>query len=291
MRTLSCRLLLCITTSIFSVKTSWAQTLYATGESSQKLYKVDMSTGGVTPLASLTNRPDSLIVDSSGRILFTTGGSAGTVSMFDPSTGLISLVASGLSFPRDLIFDPGQATILVSNFGLGQIVRVTLATGTVTPLISKLGTVDGLAYDAVGHLFAVVNHHKQIIQINPSSGAILKTLTVITNPPVGWYGLDGLTYDSYTGRLWASDVGSGTNCASGANCLVEIPTDLSSFTFFQPGAIPAPDGIISDGKGNLFVGAGAAVAMQYNILTDSVVKTVKVPSIDDVALAPANLAF
>jgi sugar lactone lactonase YvrE len=291
MRTLSCRLLLYVTISILLVSTSWAQTLYATGESVQKLFKVDMSTGDVTPLTSLTGRPDSLIVDSSGRILFTTGGSAGTVSRFDPSTGLVSVVASGLSYPRDLIFDPGQATILVSNFGLGQIVRISLGTGTVTPLISKLGTVDGLAYDAAGHLFAVVGHHKQVIQINPSSGAILKTLTVITNPPYGWYGLDGLTYDSYTGRLWASDVGSGTNCASGANCLVEIPTDLSSFTFFQAGAIPAPDGVVSDGKGSLFIGAGAAVALEYNIPTDTVVKTVKVPSIDDVALAPANLAF
>ena len=286
MRTLSCRLLLGVTLSIFWVSSSWAQKLYATGESVKELFSVDMSTGAVTPLASLTGRPDSLIVDSSGRILFTTGGSAGTVSRFDPSTGLVSVVASGLSYPRDLIFDPGQASLLVSNYGLGQIVRINLGTGTVTPLISKLGTVDGLAYDPAGHLFAVVYHHKQVIQIDPNSGAILKTLTVITNAPYGWYGLDGLTYDSYTGQLWVADDGSGTDCASGANCLVEIPTDLSSFTFFQAGTIPSPDGIISDGKGNLFVGAGAAVALEYNIPSDTVVKTVKVPSIDDVALVP-----
>lgn len=291
MRTPSCRLLLCVTISFLLVNTSWAQNLYATGESVQKLFTVDMSTGEVTPLASLTNRPDSLIVDSDGRILFTTGGPAGTVSRFDPSTGLVSVIASGLSYPRDLVFDPSQSSILVSNFGRGQIVRINLVTGTVTPLISKLGTVDGLAYDAIGHLFAVVNHHDQVIQIDPSSGAILKTLTVITNSPVGWYGLDGLTYDSYTGRLWAADVGSGTDCASGANCLVEIRTDLSSFNFFQAGSIPAPDGIISDGKGNLFVGAGAVVALEYNIPTDTVVNRVKVPSVDDVALVPANAAF
>jgi sugar lactone lactonase YvrE len=266
---------------------AWSQNLYATGEASQELMEVNMTTGVVTILTQLSARPNSLIVDAEGHILYTAGGSStGTVSMFDPTSDTNTTVATGLSSPRELIFDPGQTSILVSNFGIGQIVRVDLASGTVTPLLSKQGTVDGLAYDAAGHLFAVVNHHKQVVQIDPSSGAILKTLTVITNPPYGYYGLGGLTYDPYTGQLWATDGGSGTNCASGANCLVEIPTDLSSFTFFQAGAIPTPEGIMSDGLGNLFIAAGTAKALEYAIPTNTITATVKVPSAYDVAPGP-----
>jgi sugar lactone lactonase YvrE len=260
-----------------------AVNLYATGEAAQLLQEVNMTTGVVTVLANLTNRPDSLILDSQGRILYTTGGSGiGTVSMYDPSTKTVSVVMTGLDYPRDLIFDPGQTSLLVSNFGLGQILRLNLSTGAVTTLLSGQGTVDGLAYDPAGQLFAVVNHHTQIVQLDPTSGAILKTLTVVTDHTVGYYGLDGLTYDSYTGDLWVSDVGTG------ANCLVEIPTDLSGFTLFQVGNFSSPDGIISDGHGNLFVGAGLITVIEYNIPTNTITKRVKVSSVDDVVMVPSN---
>jgi sugar lactone lactonase YvrE len=271
---------------------AWSQNLYATGQASEELMEVNMTTGVVTALSYLSARPYSLIVDSQGRILYTAGNSAsGTVSRFDPTSNTNTTIATGLSAPRELIFDPGQTTILVSNFGVGQIVRVNLVSGAVTPLLSKQGTVDGLAYDAAGNLFAVVNYHKQIVQIDPTSGAILKTLTVITNPPFGYDGLGGLTYDPYTGELWATDGGSGTNCASGANCLVEIPTDLSSFTFFQAGAIPTPEGIIADGQGNLFIAAGTVKALEYSIPTNTITATVKVPSVYDVAPGPPSIVI
>jgi sugar lactone lactonase YvrE len=260
-----------------------AVNLYATGEASQLLQEVNMTTGAVTVLANLTNRPDSLILDSQGRLLYTTGGSGtGTVSMYDPSTKTVSVVMTGLTYPRDLIFDPGQTSLLVSNFGLGQILRLNLSTGAVTTLLTGQGTVDGLAYDPAGQLFAVVNHHTQIVQLDPTSGAILKTLTVVTDHTVGYYGLDGLTYDSYTGDLWVSDVGTA------ANCLVEVPTDLSGFTLFQVGNFPSPDGIISDGHGNLFVGAGLVAVIEYNIPTNTITKRVKVSTVDDVVMVPSN---
>jgi len=260
-----------------------AVNLYATGEASQLLQEVNMTTGVVTVLANLTNRPDSLILDSQGRLLYTTGGSGtGTVSRYDPSTKTVSVVMTGLSYPRDLIFDPGQTSLLVSNFGLGQILRLNLSTGAVTTLLTNQGTVDGLAYDPAGQLFAVVNHHTQIVQLDPTSGAILKTLTVVTDHTVGYYGLDGLTYDSYTGDLWVSDVGTG------ANCLVEIPTDLSGFTLVQVGNFSSPDGIISDGHGNLFVGAGLVTVIEYNIPTNTITKRVKVSSVDDVVMVPST---
>jgi streptogramin lyase len=263
------------------VPRSWSQNLYATSEAAQQLVEVNMATGAVTVLFNTISTPDSLIIDNKGRIIYTTQ-KIGTVSIFDPSTGTNSVIASGLAYPRDLIFDPGATSILVSNYNVGAIVRINLVTGTMTTLLAKQGTVDGLTYDPQGHLFAVVNHHTQVVQLDPNSGAILKTLTVVTNHTIPYYGLDGLTYDSYTGQLWATDVGVG------ANCLVEIPTDLSDFKFFQVGNMATPDGVISDGKGNLYVGVNLARIYTYNIATDTITKQVKVKNVDDVAMVPSG---
>jgi len=278
---------LIVAVTLFMTPAAWSQNLYATGEGSQELMEVNMTTGVVTMLTHVSARPDSLIVDSQGRILYTSGSSStGTVSRFDPTSNTNTTIAAGLNSPHELIFDPGQTTILVSNYGLGQIVRINLASGAVTPLLSKQGTVDGLAYDGAGHLFAVVNHHKQIVQVDPTSGAILNTLTVITNPPNGLDGLSGLTYDPYSAQLWATDTGGGATCANGASCLVEIPTSLSSFTFFEAGVMPTPEGIIADGQGNLFIGAGTVKVFEYSIPTGTMTATVKVPGVFDVAPGP-----
>ena len=81
-----------------------AVNLYATGEASQLLQEVNMTTGVVTVLANLTNRPDNTILDSQGRLLYTTGGSGtNTVSRYDPNAKTVSVVMTGLSYPRDLI--------------------------------------------------------------------------------------------------------------------------------------------------------------------------------------------
>jgi sugar lactone lactonase YvrE len=278
---------LIVAVTLFMTPAAWSQNLYATGEGSQELMEVNMTTGVVTMLTHVSARPDSLIVDSQGRILYTSGSSStGTVSRFDPTSNTNTTIAAGLNSPHELIFDPGQTTILVSNYGLGQIVRINLASGAVTPLLSKQGTVDGLAYDGAGHLFAVVNHHRQIVQVDPTSGAILNTLTVITNPPNGLDGLSGLTYDPYSAQLWATDTGGGATCANGASCLVEIPTSLSSFTFFEAGVMPTPEGIIADGQGNLFIGAGTVKVFEYSIPTGTMTATVKVPGVFDVAPGP-----
>jgi glucose/arabinose dehydrogenase len=261
---------------------SWSQLLYATNEVSAQLLEVNMSTGVVTTLFSnIGANPDSLLVDSRGRIIYTVEKS-GDVDIYDPSTGLNSVLATGFLYPRDLVFDPGGATLLVSNYEKGEIDRINMTTGAWTPLLTKQKTVDGMAYDSQGNLFANVKQHTQIVQINPTTGAILKTLTVVTNQARAYYGLDGLTYDPYTGELWATDVGTG------ANCLVEIPTNLSGFTLVQVGNMVTPDGLISDGLGNIYLSVNLSRVYEYNIPTNTITKEVRVTGVDDVAFVPAN---
>ena len=73
------------------------------------------------------------------------------------------------------------------------------------------------------------------------------------------------------------------------NGLIEVRTDLSpsGVKRFQTGNINAPDGIKSDGKGNLYIGA-LWTAVEYNIPTDTITRRFVVKGADGVALVPGT---
>jgi hypothetical protein len=285
----------------FATHASAQVMIYVTDEPGELLYQMNFATGDTTNLWHVDGRPDSLIVypptSPSGKIIYTVALSR-HLEMFDPTTGTNTLLVNFDStspipgYPRDLVLEPGGTTLLVGLYSPGKIVRYNIVTGTVTLLSKNLGALDGLAYDANGHLFAV-SKRSRIVQIDPVTGLILKTLVLFT-PNIGTDGADGLTYDSFTGELWAAfDCYTSKPCpvvngVALGNGLIEVPTDLSTFTEFQSGNIALPDGIVSDGQGNLYIGAGLARVTEYNIPTDTIVKSVKAPGVDDVALIPGT---
>lgn len=268
--------------------------MYVTNEPGESLYEMNFASGVTTPLWTVDGRPDSLIVypptSPTGKIIYTVALSR-QLEMFDPATGLNTVLLSFGStspipgYPRDLILEPSGTSLLVGLYSPGKIVRYNILTGTETLLSKNLGALDGLAYDPAGDLFAV-SKRNTIVQIDPVTGLVLKTL--VLEPRVGTNGADGLVYDTYTGQLWASTDGYGKTPGPLANGIIEVPTDLSGFTTFQIGKISVPDGIVSDGKGNLYIGAGLGHIVQYNIPTDTIVKSVKAPGVDDVALIPGT---
>jgi DNA-binding beta-propeller fold protein YncE len=258
---------------------SWAQEVYATNEYGEALELIDLSTGKITVLystASINARLDSLLLNSQGQIIYSVTN-LGLISLFDPSSGVNTVLAT-VKYPRDLVMDPGGTSLLIALYAQGQIARLNLLTGTMTILTKNLKTTDGMAYDPAGHLFVVAGRN-QVCQIDPVSGAVLKCL--VLEPKYKSNGGDGMVYDSYTGQLWV------THDGTLGNGLIEIPTDLSGFTLFQTGKIITPDGIASDGKGNLYIGAGTRIVV-YNIPTDTLTKSIKASSIDDVALVPGT---
>jgi streptogramin lyase len=262
-----------------------AQAAYATSEPGKKLYKVDLSTGVLQVLFNiLDGRPDSLIVNNQGQILYSVPKKTvpvityGYIGLFDPATGVNTILVSGI-YLRDLVLEPGGMSMLIGQSSPGAILRFNFVTGTLTTVAKKLGSVDGLAYDPAGNLFAVIQHNL-IAKINPNTGAILKTL--VLEPHYRINGGDGMTYDPYTGNLWVSHDGTL------GNGLIEVPTNLSGFTLFQTGNIRAPDGVVSDGKGNLYIGAGLQKLVIYNIPTNTITNAIKVPGIDDVVLVPGT---
>jgi hypothetical protein len=267
---------------------SAAQMFYVTSEPEQQLDLVDLNSGTVTDIYDIGNKPDSLIVNAQGQVFYTVTP-LGTLQMFDPTTGQNSVLANfGSGAPRDLVFDPDGKSILVSLYATGRLARYDLASGTASIFpATRIGlTMDGLAYDPAGNLFAVVSRNT-ICQIDPTSGAILQT--VVLEPPLKVNGGDGLVYDPFTKNLWA------TRDSTVGNGLIEIPLTastppvLGAPIFLQTGNIATPDGIISDGQGNLYIGEGLQYLNEYNIPTDTVLKRVLSLGIDDLAFVPGAI--
>jgi Big-like domain-containing protein len=275
------------------VTASRAQQFYATSETTGQLEIVDLPNKTITTVYTATGKPDSVLVNSKGQLIYDLSPE-GILALYDPATNTNTVLLSNLKSPRDLLFDvptpcnpnANANTMLVADYTGGQIIRYDFTAGTYVNLGQPLGSkatgfsVDGLAYDPQGNLFAVANHNT-VVQMDPCTGDILKTL--VLEPHYKIDGGDGMVYDPYSGQLWISHDGS-----DNANGLIEVPTDLSTFSLFQSGLIPVPDGIVSDGKGNLYIGAGLQRLMVYNIPSDSLAQpssnSLLVPGIDSLAL-------
>jgi len=255
-----------------------AEDLYATSISGSKINKVDTNTQAVTTLVNTPSAADSLVFDSAGRIIYTQLYT-GELRRYDPFTSTDTLIATGFIEPADLALEPGGNTVLVSEYLGGKIDRVDLTTDAVTTLLSPGGTPEGLIYDASGRLFANLGNRfggptgKYVAQIDPVTGAILATSS-------GMDSLDGLTFDPFTGMLFASSLFS--------NGVVEIdPNNLNSVSTHFFGSLNLPDGITSDGAGNIWIAsAGDSHIYQYNLGANTLTQNAFVTGLDD--LAPAS---
>lgn len=275
------------TFALVGTLSAFAQTLpqlYISNEPKKSLQVLNLNNSQLTTLYTVTGDLDDLTLNAAGQLIYSIP-SLGEVDLYDPVAKTNKVLVSGLKYARDLEVEPGGQTMLIAIYSPGSIVRFNFSTGAKTTLISKLGTCDGIKYDPYGNLYAVANHNT-IVQINPTTGAILKTLTL--EPHSGVNGADGLTFDSYTGNLWATH--DGTTGYS----LLQIPVTsaglsgtFSTYPFSQASGVRAPDGIKSDGKGNLYIGAIHTAAV-YNIPTNTVTQNIVVNGADGVSLVPGT---
>lgn len=278
------QILLSFVISLAAVSASFAQELYITNEAKGTLELLNLDTGAISTLYTIGAKPDDLIVNAAGQLLYTLP-LPGTVDLYDPHTGINSVLVTGVKYSRDLMIEPGGQTMLIAIETPGEIIRFNFVTGTSVILTKKLGACDGVVYDAFGNLFAVANHNT-VVQINPVTGVVMDTL--VLEPHYKTNGADGITYDSYTGSLWATHAGT-----TGMG-LIEIPTNAAGFTsagftsyILKPNFGFTPDGIKSDGLGNLYIGAIWTAAV-YNIPTQSLTKSFVINSADGVSLVPGT---
>lgn len=245
------------------------------------IQSVDITTNTTTTIVSGLTTPDSLIFSSPNTILFsqtnTSGQSnSGTVNQVNINGTGNTPVASGLSFPEDMALDPGGQSVVVADSNNNRVIRINLTTHVVTPLATFGSAVRGVAYDAAGHLFVNVDSSQttgSIVEINPLTGAVIKTLTL---PSAG----DGLTYDPSTGTLWAASI-SNTG-------IIRIANNLSSATEFDctssNGTVCGQyDGLEASGNGFVDLANTAGYIDQYNIASGTFSFVIAAPNIDDLA--------
>jgi len=258
-----------------------AQSIYIANESQSLLELLNFNSGGITILYNIGAKPDDLTLNAQGQLLYSIP-SLGEVDLYDPARGTNSVVVTGVKYARDLAIEPGGQTMLIAIYTPGKIMRYNFATRALTLLAKGLGTCDGIAYDGYGNLYAVANHNT-IARIDPVSGAVIQTL--VLEPHDGVNGGDGMTYDQYTGELWITHDGT---TGYGVEEIETASTGFTgAFSYFPTPGVRSPDGIKSDGKGNLYVGAIHTAAI-YNIPSQKVLKNIIVNGADGVALVPGT---
>ena len=259
-----------------SQRTLHADLLYATSINTGIIYSVNTVTHAVTPVFNTGAPLDSLFFDPSGRIVYSQLDN-GTVKAFNPVTLSNVTLASGLTSPIDMALLPDD-TFVVSD-STANLVRVSLFGLGVLSSANVGSRPDGVIAMPDETLYVNVSGG---FQVNNSRVEHIDTAGNIINSSAntGVF-LDGLTYDSFSGFLYASDYNNGR--------IARIDPVTMAVTFLTPlgAALDQPDGITSDGSGDLFVASRAnSDVIQYNIATntDSIVGTIN--GLDD--LAPAS---
>jgi len=235
--------------------------------------KVNITTDAVTVVLHASSL-DSIVIDSQGRFIYDESGTS-ELHRYDPMTLLDTTIAStGLNAPQDLVLDPGGNSILVSNFAGDNITRTNLTTLTTTTLVPSIPTPEGIAYDNTGRLFVLAGFGAtaMLYQIDPTTGAIVR-MSAAFDPTNS---LDGLTFDPFTGLLYAS--------SKFGNAIYSIdPTTLATNNV---GAIGQPDGLTSDSNGLLYVTSRDDFNIHSFNVTQQFTTLTNVPGLDD--LAPAS---
>jgi len=254
------------------------ETLFATSINTGDIYSVDTVTQTVTPVFNTGAQLDSLFFDPNGRIVYSQLNNS-AVKAYNPNTSSNVTLATGLTAPIDMVLEPSLTSFLVSD-STSHLVRISLSGSGVINSLNVGKRPDGVVYDPSGNLFVNLssgfpNNNSTVAQINPTTGAVLRQTA-----NTGVF-LDGLTFDTFTGKLFASDYNNGR--------IVQIDPTTLAFTFLTPTGSPLsqPDGITSDGNGKLFIASrNNADVIQYDIGTNADTIVGKISGLDD--LAPAS---
>jgi len=242
-------------------------------------------------IAVLTNSADGAPIDSvmfinPTTILYSTepglgpGGSIDkfTCSMFAAngtcggvSTNTVLSTGSGLfNEPADMVLDPSMTTFLVANDMNNQIDRVNVATGVAT-LVRDFGMrTDGLAYDNAGNLFVVLNQNT-VAQINPTTGATIKTIG-------GLNMADGLSYNTTNNTLYVGSDGGGFYTINDA-LTTSTFTNVNNFVIDGLASVVAPNGHVL-----VYLIQRGVNALQYDATTGAITQTSPgIAGADDIA--------
>jgi len=200
------------------------------------------------------------------------------------TNNFLNISPNNLNNPASLAADPDGTTFLVSSSSNNGVYRIDLTTGAKTMLFDAGMRPDSLAYDSAGDLFAIFNEN-EIAQIDPTTGAIVKTLAIPVPPGAQGPQAGGLTFDAATGFLYVATNNGG---------VYQIDTGLTTLTYQQilTSGNTQFGGIASTGN-TLYIVNRNQDAIQYllgaggSVTSGTLTETSPFDSsADDIALAP-----
>ncbi len=245
--------------------------LYASDIDKGQIYKIDKTTGALLQTIPVRAGLDSLIFDNNNLIYTAWSVSGvGQVRRVNPSVGISSdtLLATIGNGGHDLTLVPGGNAVLADSAATGKIYEINLNNPGQTPTTFGSGQYrDGIVFDSQGRLFAVSNG-SSVVELDPQTFQV-----IASSGPLK--GLDGLAFDSFTGDLFVSS--RMINSVSGRAGIYDLSLQPGSFlkaTLITSSAFPttfSPDGLETDGEGNLYLASQGASSdskiYQYDITT------------------------
>lgn len=156
-------------------------------------------------------------------------------------------------FPNDGHFGPtGMAfskngDILVADAADGNLYRFSATGGKTGTPFARPGTILGMVFAGDGKLYASKRLPSSIVELDPSDGHVIRTVAS------GFSNLlAGLAVDPKSSDLFVTDQASNTY-ASSAGVFRVKPSNGTVTTYASGELFPAPDGLIFDTDGTLYV--------------------------------------
>jgi hypothetical protein len=185
--------------------------------------------------------------------------------------------------PVGLAFDTA-GNLLVANAATASLHKVPPGGGTAagTKIRDGYGGATGLAFDKAGRLYMARGLQHDVVELNPSSGEVLRTVASDLPCPVG------LATDPISGDLFVSNV----FCKGGGIFRISNFSSRKGDTSRYAGSQDA-DGLTFAPDGTLYAAGGTRIVRVAgtNTKTPGTVSTlVDLPNVDGIAYAPASTA-
>jgi sugar lactone lactonase YvrE len=226
--------------------------------------------------------PEGIARDPAGNLYASSdsGTASANICVIDSGGKLrrkISVAAgpSGVVALTGELFTPGRGLYVLDQaddvFGDGRLMRMNPATGSVTVLSTKFAFPNGMAQDLAGNLFVADSVTDTITKVAPdgSSSVIWKQDPLFTTngfPPIG---ANDLAFDLGQRYLYVTNSGDHRVLRvpvepGGSAGAVQIFADGATIDAAQhtTDALNAPDGIMFDVRGNLYVCANVTNQIQ-----------------------------
>jgi sugar lactone lactonase YvrE len=212
-----------------------------------------LALAGCGPSGALFNGPSGIVSDGAGNLYIADQG-AGSVRKLTVATGAVSTVARGFATPLGLAGD--GTNLYVCDSGNGAIQKIEIATGAVSMLAGGLAQPSGVVV-AGGNLYVADSGNNAVRKI---AGGAVTTVAMLDGLPMG-IASDGagnlyvtVVFNDLPNKMQGSTVrkieiasGAVTTLAGAADAQGSMDGAGADARFY------GPEGIATDGAGNLFV--------------------------------------